>query len=50
MRFPPKLKKGDTVLLVSPSSPLSKDQPVEVIAAAVEKLGFRVRIGNSCNP
>ncbi len=35
-------------MLVSPSSPLSKDQPVEVIAAAVEKLGFRVRIGNSC--
>ena len=48
MRFPPRLKKGDTILLVSLSSPLAVDQPVEAIAAEVEKLGFRVRIGNSC--
>lgn len=48
MNFPPKLKKGDTILLVSPSSPLSADQPVEKIAANVEALGFRVKIGNSC--
>ncbi len=48
MKFPPKLKKGDTVLLVSPSSPLSADQPAEKIAAQVEALGFRVRIGESC--
>lgn len=48
MKFPPKLKKGDTILLVSPSSPLSADQPVEKIAANVEALGFRVKIGNSC--
>lgn len=48
MKFPPKLKKGDTILLVSPSSPLSADQPVEEIAANVETLGFRVKIGKSC--
>ena len=48
MKFPPRLKKGDTILLVSPSSPLSAGQPVEEIAAAVENLGFSVRIGDSC--
>lgn len=48
MQFPSRLKKGDTILLVSPSSPLSEEQPVEAIAAEVEKLGFRVKIGNSC--
>ncbi len=48
MIFPPRLKKGDLVALVSPSSPLTADQPVEQIASAVEELGFRVRIGDSC--
>jgi muramoyltetrapeptide carboxypeptidase LdcA involved in peptidoglycan recycling len=48
MTFPPKLKKGDTILLVSPSSPLTADQPVEEVAASVEALGFRVKIGDSC--
>ena len=48
MQFPPRLKKGNTILLVSPSSPLSAVQPVEEIAAAVEKLGFSVKIGDSC--
>lgn len=48
MIFPPRLKKGDTILLVSPSSPLSEKEPVERIAAHVESLGFRVKIGASC--
>lgn len=48
MKFPQKLKKGDMILLVSPSSPLSKDQPVGEIAAAIENLGYRVKIGDSC--
>lgn len=48
MIFPPELRKGDTVLLVSPSSPLTPDQPIEKIAEAVEGLGFRVKIGESC--
>lgn len=48
MKFPPKLKKGGTILLVSPSSPLPPDQPVEKIAPRVEALGFRVKIGASC--
>lgn len=48
MIFPPELKRGDTVLLVSPSSPLTEDQPIEKIAETVEELGFRVKIGDSC--
>jgi len=48
MRFPPKLKKGDMLALISPSSPLQAQEPVEAIAAAVEALGFRVWIGDSC--
>ena len=38
MTFPPKLKKGDTILLISPSSPLTADQPVEEVAASVESI------------
>lgn len=48
MRFPRPLKTDGTVLLAAPSSPLTARQPVQAIAAAVEKLGFRVRIGASC--
>ena len=48
MIFPPKLKKGDTILLVSPSSPLKAEEPVERIARAAEERGYRVRIGDSC--
>ncbi len=48
MLFPPAPQPGDTILLTAPSSPLSADQPVEAVAEAVEKLGFRVRIGDSC--
>lgn len=48
MIFPCELKQGGTVLLVAPSSPLTPEQPVEDIAAAVEQLGFRVVIGASC--
>lgn len=48
MIWPPKLRKGDLVALVAPSSPLPESQPVEAIARAVEDLGFRVRIGPSC--
>lgn len=46
--FPPSLQPGDTVLLMSPSSPLTAEQPVEEIARRVEALGFRARIGASC--
>ncbi len=48
MIFPPKLRKGDTILLVSPSSPLKAEEPIERIAQAVEERGYRVRIGASC--
>ena len=49
MVFPPSVKPGDMVMLVSPSSPLVKDQPVEELAQLVETLGFRVRVGASCH-
>ena len=48
MRFPQKLRKGDILALISPSSPLQAQEPVEAIAAAVEALGFRVWVGDSC--
>lgn len=48
MLFPFMPEAGGTILLVAPSSPLSEDQPVEAIARAVERLGFRARIGGSC--
>ena len=48
MIFPPTLERGDTVLLVSPSSPLTEKQPIEDVARAVEDMGYRVRIGDSC--
>ena len=48
MTFPPPLGRGDTVLLVSPSSPLAAEQPVADIARAAEELGCRVRTGASC--
>ena len=48
MIFPPRPKAGDTILLVSPSSPLKAEEPVERIARAIEERGYRVRIGASC--
>lgn len=48
MIFPPELPPGGTVLLIAPSSPLVEDQPIQAVAAAVERLGFQVRIGISC--
>lgn len=49
MIIPPKLKIGDTVALISPSSPLQPQESVEVIAEGVESLGFRVWVGESCH-
>lgn len=48
MIFPETLKTGDTVLLIAPSSPLPEEAPIASIAEAVEALGFRVRLGDSC--
>lgn len=48
MIFPPKPRKGDTILLVSPSSPLKAEEPVERIVQAVEERGYKARIGASC--
>ena len=48
MQFPSMPEAGGTILLAAPSSPLTGGQSVEAIAEAVERLGFRVRIGASC--
>lgn len=48
MRLPKPLFPGGTVLLAAPSSPLAVGQSIESIAAAVERLGFCVKIGASC--
>ena len=48
MRVPRALQKGDTVALLSPSSPLSSEQPVEQVAAAVERLGLCPKLYPSC--
>jgi muramoyltetrapeptide carboxypeptidase len=46
---PPRLKKGDTIALVSPSSPLAGHVPHRVKAArnTLEKLGFKISIGKN---
>ena len=48
MIYPPAPRPGDLIALVCPSSPLAEGKSVEVIAEAVEALGFQVRIGASC--
>lgn len=48
MTIPPRLQKNDVIFLTAPSSPLQKEPFVEEIAHAVEGLGFRVRIGDTC--
>lgn len=47
MIFPNPLTYGDTVGLVSPSSPTTPER-VELCKAFVEHLGFRVVVGKSC--
>lgn len=45
MIFP--TSSGDTVALISPSSPLTEQEPVEAIAAAIAAAGYRVWTGES---
>ena len=48
MIYPPPPRPGGLVMLVCPSSPLSEKESIGDIADAVEALGFRVRVGESC--
>lgn len=49
MQFPSAPQAGDLIALVSPSSPLLESGvSIEEVAASVEALGFRTRIGASC--
>ncbi len=48
MIFPAAPQTGDLIMLLLPSSPLAEGVSVEEIAASVESLGFRTRIGASC--
>lgn len=41
------LRRGDTIGLIAPASPVSKEK-VDLSKAALEKLGFKVKIGASC--
>ncbi len=47
MIFPPCPRPGDTIALISPSSSLTEERPVEAIAAALERAGYRVWPGKS---
>ncbi len=47
MRFPEKLRPGDTVGLVCPASGVTPER-VEACAAFVRQMGYYVRIGKSC--
>ncbi len=44
MVFPEKLKKGDTVAIVAPSSPVTKEQ-ADACKRLVEDMGYKVRMG-----
>jgi len=48
MIYPSPPRPGDLIELVCPSSPLSEKENLEDIQSAVEALGFRVRLGDSC--
>jgi muramoyltetrapeptide carboxypeptidase len=41
------LKKGDTIGLIAPASPVSKEK-VDLSKTVLEQLGFKVKIGTSC--
>lgn len=47
MRIPPILKKGDQIVLIAPSSPVTKEQ-AQNCQTQLEEMGFRVQIGKSC--
>lgn len=46
MRFPKKLKYGDTVGIIAPSSPLPKEK-LEKCKKVLEDMGYKVKIGKS---
>lgn len=43
--YPQKLKKGDTIGIISPSSPVFKELPFQLAKETLEVLGFKVRFG-----
>jgi len=42
---PPRLRKGDTIGLISPASPPSSGEKIEKSVRYLEQLGYRVRVG-----
>ncbi len=46
MKYPKKLKKGDCIGLVCPSSPIETEK-IEECKAAVEKLGFKTKLADN---
>jgi muramoyltetrapeptide carboxypeptidase len=47
MIFPEKLRKGDTIAIIAPSSPVTKEQAV-LCKKLVEDMGYKVKMGK-CN-
>ena len=47
MRKPRALKKGDTIGVVAPASPVDKEK-ADMAAGALEELGFKAVLGESC--
>lgn len=48
MRCGRKLKYGDTIGLIGPSGAVRTEGAIEKAAAEIERMGFRVRMGESC--
>jgi muramoyltetrapeptide carboxypeptidase len=46
MIFPEKLRKGDTVGIIAPSSPVSKEE-ADLCRKLVEEMGYKVKMGKS---
>lgn len=46
--FPRPFRRGDTVMLVSPSSPLASHEPLQEIVRVITEMGYRVKVGESC--
>lgn len=49
MLYGKKLKFGDTVGLIAPSGAIRKEGAVDRAIAETERMGFRVKVGESCN-
>ncbi|WP_225975070.1 S66 peptidase family protein [Anseongella ginsenosidimutans] len=47
--FPPALKKGDTIGVISPSATLFEEMPFQFAREVIQALGFKVKMGEHVN-